>query len=131
MKRTRLTRRSCERTLRIAACSAVTMLHAAPGASEPLRGKDRRACIGAYEHGQELQQQAKLLRAREVLADCAQSKCGAFLHRECAARYNQIETDIPSVILLAKGEHGEALVDVEVTLDGELFSATLDGRALP
>jgi hypothetical protein len=107
------------------------MLHAAPVSSEPLRGKDRRACIGAYEQGQELQQAAKLLRAREVMADCAKSKCGAFLHRECAARYNQLETEIPTVILLAKGEHGEALVDVDVTMDGELFSATLDGRALP
>jgi hypothetical protein len=117
-------------TLRIAACAAVTLLHASTGASEPLRGKDRRACIGAYEQGQELAQAAKLLRAREAMLSCAKPKCGEFIHHECAARYSRLEEEIPTVILLAKGDAGEKLVDVEVTLDGELFSATLDGRAL-
>jgi hypothetical protein len=119
------------RTLRIAACAAVTLLQASTAAGEPLRGKDRRACIGAYEQGQELAQAAKLLRAREVILGCAKSKCGEFLHRECAASYSRLEEEIPTVILLAKGEGGQALVDVEVTMDGELFSATLDGRAVP
>src|SRR5262245_34059737 len=111
------------RTFRIAACAAVTLLQASTAASEPLRGKDRRACIGAYEQGQELALAAKLIRAREVILGCAKSKCGEFLHRECAARYSRLEEEIPTVILVAKGEGGEALVDVEVTMDGELFSA--------
>jgi hypothetical protein len=114
----------------MASCVAATLLCAGPGASEPLRGKDRRACVGAYEQGQELENAAKLVRARETLLGCATSKCGAFLQRECAARSSRLEKEIPTVILLAKGDGGQTLVDVEVTMDGQLFSATLDGRAL-
>jgi hypothetical protein len=88
-------------------------------------------CIGAYEQGQELEQAAKLVRARETLLACATSKCGEFLRRECATRSSRLDSEIPTVILLAKGDSGEALVDVEVTMDGQLLSATLDGRALP
>jgi hypothetical protein len=127
MPRTRL----AGRTLRAAACAAVTLLLAPSASSEPLRGKDRRLCIGAYEQGQELALAAKLLRAREVMQGCAKPKCGEYLHRECAARSSRLEEEIPTVILLAKGEAGEPLVDVEVLMDSELFSATLDGRSLP
>src|SRR5206468_9769076 len=110
---------------------AAAMVYAPRAASEPLRGRDRRACVAAYEQGQELEHAAKLREAREMLLGCAQAKCGAFLHRECGTRYNQLETEIPTVILLAKDEEGQSIVDVEVTLDGQLFSATLDGRSLP
>ena len=45
--------------------------------------------------------------------------------------YAQLESDIPSVVPLVSDENGEPRVDVQVTIDNELLTSRLDGRALP
>src|SRR5262245_35847526 len=90
----------------------------------------RRSCANAYERGQELRQGAKLRRAREVLLGCSRAACGEFVQRECSKWITQIDAETPSMVLLAKDEAGVAVLDVEVTMDGELLTSRLDGRAV-
>jgi hypothetical protein len=55
--------------------------------------------------------------------------CGA-VRRKCAARYTQLDADIPSVIPIVTDESGSARSDVQVTMDGEVLASELDGRPL-
>jgi hypothetical protein len=110
---------------------AAIVFCATPGNGQsPRGGAARRSCANAYERGQELRQSSKLRRAREVLIGCARAACGEFVQRECSKWITQIDAETPSMVLLAKDEAGVAVLDVEVTMDGELLTSRLDGRAV-
>jgi hypothetical protein len=116
----------------IGAAGAALLLCAKPGATEPGgKGKERRACENAYKNAVQLEQSAHLRQAKDLLLSCAKSSCGAVLRNRCVSRYTQLEADIPSVVPLVTTETGEPRVDVQVTMDGELLTPRLDGRALP
>jgi hypothetical protein len=65
-----------------------------------------------------------------VLLGCSRAACGDFVQRECSKWITQIDAETPSMVLLAKDEAGVAVLDVEVTMDGELLTSRLDGRAV-
>jgi hypothetical protein len=119
------------RALHLGLWSGALLLHATPATSDPSRVKERRACVSAYERGQELEHSVNLRLARDVLLTCARSVCGSFIQRECSTRYNELESEIPTVILVARDDDAEPLVDVQVTVDGLLLTAKLDGRPPP
>jgi hypothetical protein len=77
-----------------------------------------------------LRESWKLRRAKASLLACARPACGKVVYRECTKMLSQLETDIPSVVLAAKDDRGEPLVDVQVSMDGEVLTSHLDGRAL-
>lgn len=104
---------------------------ASTGSADESRPRSRRVCVASYEKSQEQRKAGKLRRAREMLLSCARPACGKFINQECTKALAQIETDIPSVVLSAKNDTGEAIVDVEVTMDGEPLASRLDGRAVP
>jgi hypothetical protein len=56
--------------------------------------------------------------------------CGA-VRQKCAARYAQLEADIPSVIPIVTDASGAPRSDVQVTIDGVVLTSELDGRPLP
>jgi hypothetical protein len=107
------------------------LLYAPAASSDPQRPKEQRSCASAYEREQELERSAQLRLAREVVLTCARSACGNFLLRQCSTKYNQLESEIPTVIFVARDGDAESLVDVQVTVDGELLTSKLDGRPLP
>jgi hypothetical protein len=110
---------------------AAIVLSSTPGNGQsPRLSAVRRSCASSYERGQELRQASKLRRAREVLIGCSRAACGDFVQRECSKWITQIDGETPSVVLLAKDEVGVAVLDVEVTMDGELLTSRLDGRAV-
>jgi hypothetical protein len=88
------------------------------------------ACAAAYEAAQELRKSAKLLRAQEALEKCAEKSCGNFMHRECTEWLEQLQQDLPSVILSAKDAAGAPLENVEVSVDGVPFTSALNGTAV-
>jgi hypothetical protein len=116
----------------ISAVGAALLFCAKPGRAEPRsKGKERRACENAYKNAIALEQSAHLRQAKDLLLSCAKSSCGAVLRNRCASHYGQLEADIPSVVPLVTTETSEPRVDVQVTMDGELLTPRLDGRALP
>ena len=116
------------------ALAAALFLGIAPGTSAPARaaakGKAGGACVVAYKNAQQLEKSAQLRLAHETLRGCVKASCGA-LRQKCMAQYAMLESDIPSVIPVVTDSAGAPRTDVQVTMDGELLTSQLDGRALP
>ena len=53
------------------------------------------------------------------------------VQQDCAGWLADIERDLPSVVFTAKDSDGIDLVDVEVSVDGQVLVTKLDGRAAP
>jgi len=116
-------------SIAIALCGAAVVLSSASGYGQPARQKDRRACANAYEKAQELRQASKLRRSREALLGCAKSSCGEFVQTECKRWLTEVDSEMPSVVIAAKNESAEPVIQVDVTMDGELLTSQVDGHA--
>jgi hypothetical protein len=116
------------RILPIGVCGAAIVLSASPARSERL--SDERACITAFRKAKEHETSGKLQEAKDLLMSCAQAPCGSFLRQQCSSKYNQLESDTPSVVLIVTDPSGAPRADVQVRMDGEVFTQQLDGRAL-
>jgi hypothetical protein len=88
------------------------------------------SCAGAYESAQELRKRAKLQRAQEMLLLCARESCGKFMHGECRVWLEQLQQEMPSVIVSAKDSSGAPLHDVQVSLDGMALTPAPNGAAV-
>jgi hypothetical protein len=62
---------------------------------------------------------------------CASTACPTVVQRDCADWLVAVEKSLPTVVVLASDGAGASLVGVYVTVDGLLFTAKLDGQALP
>jgi hypothetical protein len=109
------------------ASSATAAPAPAPGPTSPPT-KDQ--CADSYEAAQRLRKAYKLRAAHEQLVVCAAASCPAFMTQDCAKWLGEVEANTPTVVLLAHGADGSALVDVHVTMDGEPLTDRLDGRAI-
>lgn len=85
-------------------------------------------CASAYETSQELRSSGKLRKALESLKTCAQDSCPAFVRSDCSQWLEEVQGEIPTVVLSAKDQHGEDATAVRVILDGELLTEELDGK---
>ena len=119
------------RTLQVGALGVALCLCAKPGSSEDKGKAERRACAATYKSALQVEQAGRLRQAKDLPLSCAKATCGAHVKQLCTTRYAQLESDIPSVVPLVSDENGEPRVDVQVTIDNELLTSRLDGRALP
>jgi hypothetical protein len=90
---------------------------------------DKRACLDAASQGQNLRDARKLIEARQQFQVCARQQCPPMVQQDCAGWLADIERDLPSVVFTAKDSDGMDLVDVEVSVDGQVLVTKLDGRA--
>jgi hypothetical protein len=100
------------------------------GNADEAHPKSRKSCAASFEKAQDLVRASHLRGARSALLACSRPVCGRVLARECTKELSQLEADIPSVVLSAKNDAGEQLVNVEVAMDGEPLTSQLDGRAV-
>ena len=87
-------------------------------------------CVTNYKSGLENEQAGHLLQARELFIRCAKAACGSPLREECTTRFTQLSSDIPSVVPMVTDENGGPRTDVEVKVDGERLTTSLDGHSL-
>ena len=87
-------------------------------------------CITANGKGQELRRERKLSAAREQLHICADSSCPAMVRDDCVKRLDELERAQPSVVFDVKDPRGADVIDVRVSVDGQLLADHLDGSAL-
>jgi hypothetical protein len=118
------------RGVEIGVCAVVTLLWTGAASSAPRRAKADPACAVAYRSAQKLERRAHLRQAQRMLAACAKATCDGLLRQQCSARFARLEEDIPSIVPLAKDHAGTPIFDVRVTMDGELLTSRIDGRAL-
>jgi hypothetical protein len=87
-------------------------------------------CAEAFEKAQALNKQGKPTPALDQLLICAQPSCPAFLTKECTANYDRIKSSLPTVTLIARRSEAEPLVDVKVSVDGNVLQTRIDGLAV-
>jgi hypothetical protein len=87
-------------------------------------------CAEAFEKAQALNKQGKSTLALEQLLTCAQPSCPTFITKECTANYDRITASLPTVTLIARRSEAEPLVDVKVSVDGNVLQTRIDGLAI-
>lgn len=96
----------------------------------PLAAKaEKSACASAYEHSQELRADGHLRDARRSLQTCVQPECPEFVRSECGRWLSEVESSLPSVVLVAK-KGGSETESVRVTYDDDTLVENLDGKAI-
>lgn len=106
-------------------------LWAAPAMGEPAHLRNEEACATALKTAKAHEQEGSLQEAKELLISCARAPCSTFVRQQCAIHYSKLESDMPTVVLLVTERSGAPRSDVQVRVDGTLFTSHLDGRALP
>ena len=87
------------------------------------------ACATAYEKGQESRSDGRLREAREEFQFCLQSNCSEFVRTDCGRWLGEVESSLPSLVLVATSA-GREIEDAQVTLDGQPLVERLDGKAV-
>src|SRR5262249_35454795 len=88
------------------------------------------ACARAAEQGQDLRTEGRFVKARQRFIECSHPSCPNLVRADCVRWLGELSPSIPTVVLVATTD-GRDLEDVSVSLDGEPFVSTLDGRAEP
>jgi hypothetical protein len=105
---------------------AVVLCSQSGRASEP----NLQACVSAYEQGQQLLRDSRLIQARRQLLVCARAPCPVQMWNDCLRWLDQADERMPSVVLAARRADGQDVFDVRVTLDGQPLVEQLDARAI-
>jgi hypothetical protein len=90
----------------------------------------KRQCIDANTKAQELRREGKLSAAREQLRTCADASCPAMVRDDCVKRLDELERAQPSVVFDVKDTRGGDVIDVRVSVDGQVLADHLDGSPL-
>jgi len=85
------------------------------------------ACVAAADRAQDLRSAGKLRAARAELLVCTQQTCNAVVRADCEKWLREIDAEAPSVVVHAVDARGNAVRDVQATVDD---TAVADGAAL-
>jgi hypothetical protein len=88
-----------------------------------------RTCSAAYDKAQVLRRARQLRAAREELLVCSQSKCPAVITADCGPWLREVESGMPSIVVVARDAAGNDVVAVKVWIDGVLLTSRLTGAA--
>jgi len=91
---------------------------------------DKEACVKAFDSAQKNRSTKKLRAAKKDALVCVQEGCPAIVKKDCDAILSDVDASIPTLVLSAKDGHGNDIIEVRVTLDGELLTEKLDGSAV-
>jgi hypothetical protein len=92
---------------------------------------DVAACVAASEDGQRARAAGKLRRAREHFLVCGVKSCPSLVRTDCATWTAELSAAVPTVVFGARDTNDKDLFDVRVTLDSEVLTERLDGKAVP
>jgi hypothetical protein len=81
-------------------------------------------CAHAYESAQESRAAGQLEETRSRLAFCAQAECPAFVQRDCARWLEEVQRELPSVVVSLAGPAAQSS-SVRVQLDGKPITERL------
>ena len=98
-------------------------------ASASLVVGQKSACLAQHESAQLFSQAGRLRDAREALHACARQSCPEFVRVDCMQWLEAINDRIPSVVLVVRSPRGDE-IDVRVSVDGEVLTGRLEGKAL-
>jgi hypothetical protein len=124
--------KSAQRTSCLAIAGLALLLPEAAMAKRDKRGSAPEAvaaCVDNYKSGLDKEQSGHLRQARELFIKCSKASCGSPLRDECTTRFTQLSADIPSIVPIVTDEAGGPQTEVEVRVDGERLTSSLDGHS--
>lgn len=93
------------------------------------RADEREACVAAVDEGQKSRDAGKLAEAREKFLFCAREACPKVVSKQCTVWAKEVEDAQPTVTIRATASSKD-VTDVEVQIDGQVVTSSLDGRPL-
>lgn len=93
-------------------------------------GDEKKACALAAEQAQRLRNEGRLDEALDQLRICTRDVCPTFVRSDCGPWRAEVEKALPSVLVTAKDDAGEATSDVKITIDGVVRAEKLDGEPI-
>ncbi len=102
----------------------------AGGPTSRAKGPTSRECIAANEAAGRLVDEQKMRAARKQLLVCAVPGCPKDVKADCTHQIEDLNARLPTVVFAVKTAAGQDLLEVRVTMDGELLAERLDGSAL-
>lgn len=87
-------------------------------------------CARAYESSQESRAAGQLQDTREKLSICARSECPSFVQKDCSRWLEEVERELPSIVVQVTGLDAGAAGSVRVQLDGNEVPGALGGSAV-
>jgi len=118
-----------KRTVMGSAISIAVVLLLASSAARAA-GPTTAQCLAASDASLKFATEHKLRAERAQLIQCAASTCPAAIHKECLSHVDEVNAQIPTIIIAAANHAGENLTAVKVSMDGEPLTDRLDGTAL-
>lgn len=110
---------------------AVTALAMTVTASARADKTETNQCIAAADTGQKLQDDGKLIAARESFLACSAKSCPAVVAKQCNQWLEETTRNIPSITFRARDEQGNEALGVRVLVDGATIMESIDARSLP
>lgn len=114
----------------VGVAAAVVALGAETAEARRNRPKGGEGCAEVYDGALKLERAGKLREASGALQSCARSTCDVFVQHQCTMRYARLEAEIPSVVPVVTDSSGAPVVDVRVSMNGQLLTSRIDGRGL-
>jgi hypothetical protein len=91
---------------------------------------DKEVCFKAVDEGQHQRTARKIVAARDQFIQCARSVCPALVRKDCAQWLSEVQVTLPSVVFGARDAHGNDVLNVRVSVDGNLVADKLDGTSV-
>jgi hypothetical protein len=88
-----------------------------------------KVCAEAYEKAQEERKVGHISAAIEHLTKCAAQDCPSFVRKDCLQWMTDAESAQPSIVFSVRRD-GADLTAVEITVDGNLLTKAIDGKAI-
>lgn len=98
-----------------------------PPASAQQESPSKASCAQAYESAQESRASGQLQETRERLSFCARAECPSFVQKDCARWLEEVDRELPSIVLYPIGLAPEAAARATVKLDGKELPGALAG----
>jgi len=101
-----------------------------PAARAQEENPTKAECARDYESSQESRAAGHLQETRQKLSVCARPECPSFVQKDCARWLQEVERELPSVVVQATGLDASAAQTVSIKIDGAEVPDALAGAAV-
>jgi hypothetical protein len=77
-----------------------------------------------------MRDRGKVIEARELFRVCARTSCPAVVRKDCSKWLAEIEESVPTIVIAARGPSGADIIDLKVSVDGEVVATRADGKPI-
>ena len=100
-----------------------------PGMTGVAHAQDKNACIDADTQGQELRLKGHWRDAEVLFQTCLRLQCPAAVAQDCTARYDDVRSSMPTLLVAAQQPDGTDTVDARLVIDGQVVAPSLSATA--